>query len=287
MAARKSGLGRGLEALLAAETPVEGYATLPVDSIDPNRRQPRERFDSEALESLADSIRSVGLLQPIVVRPAGADGRHELVAGERRLRAARMAGLTEIPAVIKDGDDEGRLVEAVVENVQRQDLDVLEEAAAYRVLMEDFGLTHDEVASRVAKSRSAVTNTVRLLNLPGAIQALLAEGTLSAGAGRALLGTSDSAFAVRTAQRAVAEGWSVRQVEDAVRARESEDGDSAPKPRPRVERSAQILALEERLGERLGSPVRIDYSRRGGGRLTVRFGSLDDLERIYRALLGG
>lgn len=286
MAARKSGLGRGLEALLAADLPVEGYATLPVDRIDPNRRQPRERFDGEAMESLADSIRNVGVLQPIVVRPAGADGRHELVAGERRLRAARMAGLTEIPSVIKDGDDEGRLVEAVIENVQRQDLDVLEEAAAYRALMEDFGLTHEEVASRVAKSRSAVTNTVRLLNLPGAIQALLAEGALSAGAGRALLGTDDTAFAVRTAQRAVADGWSVRQVEEAVRARESGSGEQEAKPRPRLERSAQILALEERLGERLGSPVRIDYSRRGGGRLTVRFGSLDDLERIYRALLG-
>lgn len=284
MAARKSGLGRGLDALLQGERPTGGFAVLAIDIIDPNPRQPRDRFQPEALAALADSIREVGVLQPIVVRPAGEDGRHVLVAGERRLRAARLAGLEEIPAVIKDGDDQGRLVEAVVENVQRENLDPLEEAAAYRTLMEDFTMTHEQVATRVGKSRSAVTNAVRLLNLPGAIQALVADGSLSAGAARALLGTDDTAYAVRIATQAVAEGWSVRQVEDAIRARAERP--EAPAPKPRVERPAQILALEERLGERLGTPVKIDYTKRGGGRMLIRFGSLDDLERIYRGLLG-
>ncbi len=286
MAARKSGLGRGLDALLAAGRPTGGFAMVPVDAIDPNPRQPRDRFGSDALQTLADSIREVGVLQPIVVRPAGADGRHELVAGERRLRAARMAGLAEIPCVIRDGDDQGRLVEAVIENVQREDLDPLEEAAAYRSLMEDFGLTHDQVATRVGKSRSAVTNSVRLLGLPGAIQTLLVSGKLSAGAARALLGTDDTAYAVRIANKAAAEGWSVRQVEEAVRARLGIE-EKEPKPvRPKKDRAAQIIVLEERLSERLGSPVKIEYTRRGGGRMTIRFGSLDDLERIYRNLLG-
>jgi ParB family chromosome partitioning protein len=287
MAARKSGLGRGLDALLAAGRPTGGFAMLPVDAVDPNPDQPRDRFSSEPLQGLADSIKEVGVLQPIVVRPAGANGRHVLVAGERRLRAARMAGLTEIPAVIRDGDDQGRLVEAVVENVQREDLDPLEEAAAYRSLMEDFGLNHEQVAARVGKSRSAVTNSVRLLGLPGAIQTLLVTGKLSAGAARALLGTDDTAYAVRIANKAAAEGWSVRQVEEAVRARQAGTAPEEKKPpRVRKDRAAQIIALEERLGERLGSPVHIEYTRRGGGKMTIRFGSLDDLERIYRSLLG-
>ncbi|OFW64441.1 MAG: hypothetical protein A2135_12190 [Actinobacteria bacterium RBG_16_67_15] len=288
MPARKSGLGRGLDALLAAGRPTGGFALLPVDAVDPNPDQPRDRFTAEPLQGLADSIKEVGVLQPIVVRPAGANGRHVLVAGERRLRAARMAGLTEIPAVIRDGDDQGRLVEAVVENVQREDLDPLEEAAAYRTLMEDFGLSHEQVATKVGKSRSAVTNSVRLLGLPGAIQTLLVAGKISAGAARALLGTDDTAYAVRIANKAATEGWSVRQVEEAVRARQGGAAVAEKKPaRVRKDRAAQIIALEERLGERLGSPVHIEYTRRGGGRMTIRFGSLNDLERIYRSLLGG
>ena len=288
MPARKSGLGRGLDALLAAGRPTGGFAMLPVDAVDPNPDQPRDRFTAEPLQGLADSIKEVGVLQPIVVRPAGANGRHVLVAGERRLRAARMAGLTEIPAVIRDGDDQGRLVEAVVENVQREDLDPLEEAAAYRTLMEDFGLSHEQVATKVGKSRSAVTNSVRLLGLPGAIQTLLVAGKISAGAARALLGTDDTAYAVRIANKAATEGWSVRQVEEAVRARQGGAAVAEKKPaRVRKDRAAQIIALEERLGERLGSPVHIEYTRRGGGRMTIRFGSLNDLERIYRSLLGG
>jgi ParB family chromosome partitioning protein len=281
-APRKSGLGRGLDALLSTTVPTEGFAWVSIGSISPNPRQPRERFDEEALEALAASIREVGVLQPVVIGPADDEGRHVLVAGERRLRAARLAGLEAIPAVIRESDDSGRLAEALIENVQREDLGSLEEAAAYRSLMEDFDMTHEKVAERVGKSRSAITNSVRLLNLPGAIQGLLADGRLSAGAARALLGTTDTAFAVRTANRASDEGWSVRQVEDAVR---RHDGGEADRVDPaRRERPAEIIALEERLTERLGSPVKIQYGQRGGGRLTVRFGSVDDLERIYREL---
>lgn len=281
-APRKAGLGRGLDALLSTTVPTEGFAWVQIGAITPNPRQPRERFDEEALEALAASIREVGVLQPIVIGPADDEGRHVLVAGERRLRAAKLAGLDTIPAVIRVSDDSGRLAEALIENVQREDLGSLEEAAAYRTLMEDFDMTHEQVAERVGKSRSAITNTVRLLNLPGAIQGLLADARLSAGAARALLGASDTAFAVRTANRAADEGWSVRQVEDAVRKHEGEDSESAGPARR--ERPAEIIALEERLADRLGSPVTIQYGRGGGGRLTIRFGSVDDLERIYREL---
>jgi ParB family transcriptional regulator, chromosome partitioning protein len=284
-APRKSGLGRGLDALLSTtDRPTEGFALVSIGAIAPNPRQPREHFDDEALDALAASIREVGVLQPIVIGPADDEGQHILVAGERRLRAARLAGLEMIPAVIRLSDDAGRLAEALIENVQREDLGSLEEAAAYQSLMEDFDMTHEQVAERVGKSRSAITNTVRLLNLPGAIQGLLADGRLSAGAARALLGTKDSAFAVRIANRSADEGWSVRQVEDAVRKHES--GSADPAVSPRKERPAEIIALEERLAEKLGSSVKIQYGQRGGGRLTIRFGSVDDLERIYRELSG-
>jgi len=285
-AARKAGLGRGLEALLAIERPTTGFAMIPLGSVAPNPRQPRERFDPQALEELAASIREVGVLQPIVVGPSDESDQHILIAGERRLRAARMAGLTEIPAMIRPADDNTRLAEALIENVQREDLGALEEAAAYKGLMEDFGMTHEQVASRVGKSRSTITNSVRLLNLPGAIQGLVASGALSVGAARALLGTDDTAFAVKIAGLAAGEGWSVRQVEDTIRARAEGGAPSGGVARAKQERPAQILALEERLAARLGSPVRIDYGARGGGKVTVRFGSVDDLERIYRTLLG-
>lgn len=287
-AARKSGLGRGLDALLAVPKDETGVGKIDIDLIDPNPRQPRTRFDDEALESLAASIREVGVLQPIVVGPADVDGRHTLVAGERRLRASRLAGLDSIPAVIRESDEAARLAEALIENVQREDLGPIEEAEAYRALMEDFSMTHDEVAQRVGKSRSAVTNSVRLLNLPDGIQVLLADGRLSAGAGRALLGLDDAAYAATIAQKAATEQWSVRQVEEAVRARKDAGGDAKQaKPPAHKDRPAQIIALEERLADRLGTKVAIDYSKRGGGKMTIRFGSLDDLERIYRGLLGG
>ena len=282
-AARKSGLGRGLDALLAIDKADLSADTIPVDSIDPNPRQPRTRFDDESLEGLAASIREVGILQPIVVGPAGPDGRHILVAGERRLRASKLIGLDQIPAVVRDSDEAARLAEALIENVQREDLGPLEEAEAYRALMEDFDMRHEDVAQRVGKSRSAVTNSVRLLNLPGQIQGLISDGRISAGAGRALLGLEDASRAVEIAEQAAGEDWSVRQVEEAVRDRR---GGTTKKTRSKRERPAQIIALEERMEESLGTTVRIDYGTRGGGKMVIKFGSLDDLERIYRGLIG-
>jgi len=280
MAARKSGLGRGLDALIPQDDKAGSYDTIPVNKIDPNPEQPRDEFDEQALESLAASIESVGLLQPVVVRRVG--DRYVLVAGERRLRASRMAGLESIPAVLRsETDSRSNLMEALVENLQREDLSVLEEAAAYRQLMEDFGMQHDEVATEVGKSRSAVTNTVRLLGLPAPIQELLVRGDLTPGHGRALLGTDDEAYAIHIARRAVAEGWTVRRVEEAMRLRSTQTrgaGSSEGKARP-----AAIIELEERLQERLGTKVRIDY-RGKGGRITIKYASSDDLERIYRHL---
>lgn len=281
MAARKSGLGRGLDALIPVDRPASGFAELPIEDISPNPQQPREDFAEDALEELAASIREVGILQPIVVRADEDDGSYTLIAGERRLRAAQLAGIELIPAMIRSGgDDQGQLVEALVENVQREDLSPLEEAAAYSHLLEDFAMTHEQVAQRVGKSRSSVTNTLRLLQLPAQLQGLLERGDLSAGHARALLAIEDEAFAVHIGQRAAAEGWSVRRVEEAVKARQAE----APKPVVEKVRPAEIIELEQRLAEHLETKVKIDYGKRGG-KVIVRFRSLDDLERLYRQLL--
>ena len=283
MPARKSGLGRGLDALIPAEAEVQGYASLPLDAISPNPQQPRQVMSPEALQGLAASIREVGVLQPVVVRHGEEPGSFVLVAGERRWRAARLAGLKEIPALVRQGDDVSGLAEALVENLQREDLSALEEAAAYRQLLEDFGLTHEEVGARVGRSRPTITNTLRLLQLPSSIQGMLAREELSAGHCRALLALDDPGAAETLARKAVEEGWPVRRLEEAVRLRQ----EGLPPPvRVRRERPAEIVALEEWLAERLEAPVAIEYGKRGGGRLTVRFGSLEDLERIYRALGG-
>lgn len=281
MAARKSGLGRGLDSLIPVERPESGFSQLPLDRIEPNPLQPRSQFDEESLESLADSIAAVGVLQPVIVR-ASEDG-YALVAGERRCRAARMAGLDQIPAIIRTGatDETTSLAEALIENVQREDLSPLEEAAGYRQLLEDFGLTHEMIAKRVGKSRSAVTNTLRLLQLPGAIQGMVGSGELTAGHARALLALDDQAYAVHLARRIAADGWSVRQVEDAVKARLAARTPAAT-PAKKV-RPAAIIELEDRLAEHLATRVRIDHGSRGG-KVSIRYGSLDDLERIYRLL---
>ncbi len=279
--ARKSGLGRGLDSLLPVERPASGFGTLPLDSIEPNPQQPREHFDEEALQSLADSIAEVGVLQPIVVRPHG-EG-YLLIAGERRCRAARRAGMEEIPAIIRsqDEDEASSLAEALIENVQREDLSPLEEAAGYQQLMADFGLTHEAVAGRVGKSRSAITNTLRLLQLPAAIQGMVSRGELAAGHARALLAIDDVPYAVHIAERVVAEGWSVRQVEEAAKKRAGgAPTKTTPAKRPRP---AAIIELEDRLGERLGTAVKIDHGKRGG-KVSIKYSSLDDLERIYGLL---
>jgi ParB family chromosome partitioning protein len=283
MAVRKSGLGRGLEALIPGEAAAQGYSTIPLDAIAANPQQPRRTLSSEGLQGLAASIREVGVLQPVVVRHGEEPGTFVLVAGERRWRAAALAGLKEIPAMVREGNDVSGLAEALVENLQREDLGPLEEAAAYRQLLEDFGLTHEEVGARVGRSRPAITNTLRLLQLPSSIQGMLARGELSAGHCRALLALEDARYAEHIARRAAEEGWSVRRVEEAVHARDAVPAGSARAAR---ERPAELVALEERLAERLATAVAIDCGKRGGGRLTVRFGSLEDLERIYRVLLG-
>lgn len=280
MAGRKSGLGRGLDALIPQEHPASGYAELAIHEIQPNPGQPRRDFDEESLDSLAGSIASVGLLQPVVVRQH--DDGYVLVAGERRLRACKQAGFETIPAVIRsETDDRGNLTEALVENLQREDLSVLEEAAAFQQLLEDFGMTHDEVAEQVGRSRSAVSNTIRLLSLPGPIQRMLVAGDLTAGHARALLGTDDEAYALHIAQRAVAEGWTVRRVEEAVRLRSTQSGPSGRSGT--AVRPAAIIELESRLQDRLGTTVTIDY-RGKGGKITIKYASPDDLERIYRHL---
>jgi len=299
--ARRSGLGRGLGALIPTEVVGErgsALADIPIGSIEPNPAQPRTHFDEELLASLAASIRELGVLQPILVRPLDG-GRYELIAGERRWRAAKRVGLPSIPALVRTVEDRTRLEQALVENLHRQDLSPLEEAGAYQQLVEDFGLTHDEVASRVGKSRVAVTNTLRLFQLPPSIQRLVADRALSAGHARALLGTPDRAYQEALARRAVTEGLSVRAVEEAVRTRNelgavvggAGDLEARPAPArpgggrgPRVDdRPAAVHELERLLSDHLDTRVQIELTARKG-RVVVEFADLDDLERIYRRL---
>lgn len=266
-----------MEALIPASQQ-GNLETISLNRIRPNPNQPRKSFSSEALETLTESIRSVGVLQPIVVRRDGFE--YLLVAGERRWRAAQEAGLPEIPALIRETDDAGSLTEALIENLQREDLSPLEQAAAFQQLEEDFGMSHAEIGKRVGRSRSAVSNTLRLLNLTPAIQKALAEGKLSAGHARALLGLDDTALADHLAERSAAEGWSVRQLEDAVRAgkgMKTGKGRSAP-PAPRP---AAIVELEHRLADQLGTSVSIRY-RNNKGQVVLKFDGLDQLEQIYR-----
>jgi len=288
--ARRSGLGKGLSALIPTELANErpsDLAELPLAAIVANPHQPREQFDEELLAALAASISEMGVLQPILVRPLD-DGRYELIAGERRWRAAKRVGLQTVPALIKTASNAASLEQALVENLHRQDLNPLEEAAAYQQLIEDFGLTHDEVATRVGKSRVGVTNVLRLFQLPPGIQRLVREGQLTAGHARALLGTPDRAFQEALARRAVAEGLSVRAVEEAVRLRQELGGSpSAPSPArpgsPASTKPAGLHALEEMLASHLDTRVKIDLGSRKG-KLTVDFADLDDLERIYRRM---
>lgn len=293
--ARRSGLGKGLGALIPSEVAnAEQDASLRellVSQIEPNPHQPRGHFDEEALVSLTASITELGVLQPVLVRPLGSE-RFELIAGERRWRAAKRAGLQAIPAVIRRITDTASLEQAVVENLHRQDLNPLEEAAAYQQLIEDFKLSHDDVARRVGKSRSAVSNTLRLFQLPPGIQRLVAETQLSAGHARALLGTPDRSFQEALARRAVAEQMSVRDVEEAVRARSGEaleESPSAPSGAGatgnagRRLRPPGLLELEELLSERLDTRVKVAMGSKRG-KVTIDFASLEDLERIYRAM---
>jgi len=307
--ARRSGLGKGLGALIPTEARdrTSVLRVVPMTSIRPNPLQPRTRFDEEAMTSLASSIREVGVLQPILVRESG-DDEYELIAGERRWRAARRAGLQTIPVLVQSASDVHSLEQALVENLHREDLNPLEEAGAFQQLVDEFGYTHEQVAARVGKSRTVVTNTLRLLQLPAGVQRALADGALSAGHARALLGTPDRSFQEDMARRAVAEGLTVRAVEEAVRRHasgaeldataESSNGASptadeteartASAPSTTVRRrlpAPGVLELEELLSTRLNTRVKVEMGAKRG-RVVIDFATLEDLERIYKLMVG-
>jgi ParB family chromosome partitioning protein len=258
---------------------------LAITAVRPNPRQPRAHFDEEALAALTASVREVGILQPILVRRI-ADDHYELIAGERRWRAARRAGLATVPAIVRVASDSESLEQALIENLNREELNPLEEAAGYQQLIEDFDLTHEQLSTRVGKSRVAITNALRLFQLPPSVQRLVAEGRLSAGHARALLGTPDRAFLEALARRAANEQLSVREVEEAVRHRnqmKTPDGDvSSAKPLSRL-RPPGILELEELLADHLNTKVRVDMGA-NRGKVVIEFATLEDLERIYKAM---
>ena len=287
---RRSGLGRGLSSLIPADFTADSgvYQEIDIKEVVPNRYQPREHFDEETLVSLSRSITEIGVIQPIVVRELE-DGQYELIAGERRWRAAKRANLSAIPAIIRTSDDLSSLETAVVENLHRQDLNPLEEAAAYQQLVEEFGLTQDDVAQRVGRSRSAVANTLRLLHLPPMVQRLLIEGQLSAGHARALLATPDRSEQERLATQIVQEGLTVRQIEEMLREEDptepaGENESTAKQTIPKVP-DAGVLELEELLAVRLDTRVSVKLGK-GPGKLVVDFADVDDLERIYRIIAG-
>jgi len=319
--ARRSGLGKGLDALIPTNrntgsttnstdtsngTSIEsatGLKDIPVNTIDPNPNQPRVHFDEASLAELSASISAIGVLQPILVRP-DENGRYQLIAGERRWRAASRAGLQMIPAIVRVTDDVSSVEQALVENLHRQDLTPLEEAAAYQQLLEDFNMTHEQVASKVGKSRSAITNALRLLGLPPSIQSLLADGRLSAGHAKALLGTPDRSLQEQLAKRAVEMGWTVRGVEEAVRDSQPASttsgggagvgtaGKSTGKStastgaKTTTLRPPGLLELEGLLAEHLQTSVGVTMSGKHG-KVTIDFADLEDLERIYRLMTEG
>jgi len=269
-----------------ADTPVAvpgaHYKEIPVSAITPNPRQPRRTFDEDALEELAESIKEVGLLQPVVVRTAGL-GQYELIMGERRWRAAQRAGLDEIGAIVKQTQDNDLLRDALIENLHRQQLDPLEEAAAYQQLLDDFGATHEQLAQKVGRSRPHISNTLRLLNLPPRVQKRVAAGQLSAGHARALLGLDDPDAQQRLAERIIAEGLSVRSVEEIV----ALGGDKPPRkrgaPAGRQPVAPGLLRLADRLSDAFETRVKVEMGRHKG-KIIVEFASPEDLERIVKAM---
>jgi ParB family chromosome partitioning protein len=259
------------------------FAELSISMITPNPRQPRQTFDEEAIEELAASIGIVGLLQPIVVRELGPD-RYELIMGERRLRASKLAGIEKIPAIVRDTGDDDMLRDALMENLHRQQLNALEEAAAYQQLLDDFGATHEELATRIGRSRPHITNTLRLLNLPPAVQRRVAAGVLSAGHARALLGLDSHERQEQLATRIVAEGLSVRAVEELIAL--GEGGDTKKAVRRKATNTPvnpRIRELAAELSELYETKVSVDLGRRKG-KIVVEFASLEDLERIIEAM---
>ena len=319
MAQQKRGLGRGLGALIpsaplmpgsqpggaagtntaaAADTPGADragrdepdfagalYEEIPVGSVTPNPRQPRQTLDEDALAELALSIREVGLLQPIVVRKL-MPGRYELIMGERRWRACQQAGLEHIPAIIRGVADDALLRDALIENLHREQLNPLDEAAAYRQLLDDFGATHEELAGRIGRSRPHITNTLRLLQLPSGVQRRVAAGVLSAGHARALLALDGTEARERLAQRIVAEGLSVRAVEEIAAVGDPALSREPRRPRDRPPAPPALRELADRLSDTLDTRVKVEMGRRKG-KLVVEFASLEDLERIIKVMSPG
>jgi ParB family transcriptional regulator, chromosome partitioning protein len=258
------------------------FEEVAVGSITPNPRQPRRTFDEEALEELAFSITEVGLLQPVVVRKLS-EGKYELVMGERRWRASQRAGLDYIPAIVRETPDTDMLRDALLENLHRQQLDPLEEAAAYQQLLDDFGATHEQLAQKVGRSRPHISNTLRLLNLPPAVQKRVAAGVLSAGHARALLSLDDQQAQERLAQRIVAEGLSVRSVEEIVALWDDKPEKEARRPATAKPVAPALRHLSDRLSDLFETRVKVEMGR-NKGKITVEFATIDDLERIVKAM---
>lgn len=283
MASKQKGLGRGLGALIddfSVPAAQEQITVLPLQKIEPNPKQPRRTFDPEALQSLADSIAEHGVVQPLAVRDAG-NGYYQIIAGERRWRAARLAGLTELPVVVLDADDRTVMELALIENLQRQDLNPMEEAEGYRVLIEEYGLTQEQAAARVGKSRPAVTNALRLLALPDEVRAMVEEGTLSAGHARAVLTLNSQRLQKAAAQKIIALRLSVRQAEAMCKRMAAEEKPKKVKPALTVD---YVGECEKALTKQLGRKVRIVSGKRKG-RFELEFYGQDDLQRLYELLL--
>jgi ParB family chromosome partitioning protein len=281
--AKLKGLGRGLDALLSGNDSHrrdDAPGELAVDMLRPGRFQPRTRMDPQSIAELADSIRAQGLIQPILVRQVDG-GKYEIIAGERRWRAAQLAGLTQVPVVIRDVPDQSALAMALIENIQREDLNPLEEARGIQRLIDEFDMTHDVAAQAVGRSRSAVTNLLRLLNLSQGVQELLMQGKLEMGHARALLAVSLSRQA-ELANQIVTQGLSVRETEQLVG---REDVGTRRTPR-RARKDRDLQALEEEIAERLGAAISINTARGGKGKLVISYTSLDQLEDILARLRG-
>lgn len=288
MAERKRGMGRGLAAILP-DTGAGGpeLKELPVELIEPNPDQPRTNFEKGALDALAESIRSAGLLQPLIVRPADG-GKYQLVAGERRWRAAQKAGLDRVPAVVRVSPEDERLQAALIENMVREDLNPVEEARACAALVDDLGISKEELARRVGRSRASISNLIRLLDLPDPVLVQIESGELSEGHGRAILQVPDQAKRASIAKRAVAEGWSVRETEDRTRDGKSPKGRAKAKTRGgriSAEERAAMTDAEDELGEALGADVRVRKAGKGV-RAEIRADDLEELLALGRRIRG-
>lgn len=283
---KNTGLGRGLDAIFLDNTTEEsgrGVTMLRLSDIEPCPDQPRKQFESESLASLADSIAENGVLQPLLVRAEG-DGFYQIIAGERRWRASKMAGLTEVPAIITDADDKKAFELAIIENIQRENLNAIEEAAAIRDLMTEYGLTQEEVSTRISRSRSAVSNAIRLLDLPDSVMKAVSDGKLSAGHARALLGLHDSEKIISAAQTVISRGLSVRATEELVRSLNRAQEDAKKPPRAESEADRYMNWLCRKMSDSLERGVRIVGGKKK--HIELEYRDSDDLERMIRKLCG-